>query len=166
MRARAGSTRVPSSRTICPSTETRPCLISSSQLRREPRPACASTFWTRSSLPCAGPPPWDWRTDSRVCSGRGLDFCGGAEAIGFDCGRGPEPGRGGRDPETACGGRDFDRGFDRGCSLRFESRRAMVQFLSGPVGARPKTRRKTRRSVVSLKRSILSARRRCCQLHF
>src|SRR5688572_24424775 len=45
-----GPTRVPSSRTIRPSTRTRPSRMNSSAARREARPARASTFCNRSSL--------------------------------------------------------------------------------------------------------------------
>ena len=48
MTAVAGSTRVPIAATRRPSTETRPAAISSSQARREPSPAAASTFCSRT----------------------------------------------------------------------------------------------------------------------
>src|SRR5690606_14501498 len=44
----AGSTRTPWVRTTWPSTSTRPAAISSSQARRLPTPAEASTFWSRT----------------------------------------------------------------------------------------------------------------------
>src|SRR6266508_3390024 len=47
--AASGSTLSPSVAT-CPSTVTRPAAISSSQARREPTPAAASTFCSRSGL--------------------------------------------------------------------------------------------------------------------
>src|SRR6266702_1660545 len=43
-----GSTRAPKRRTISPSTSTRPAPIISSQLRRLPTPAAASTFCNRT----------------------------------------------------------------------------------------------------------------------
>src|SRR6185437_4608468 len=69
----SGSTRAPYRRTISPSTSTRPSPISSSQCRRLPTPAAASTFCRRTppgtstsescpgsavrSMPCAVSPP-------------------------------------------------------------------------------------------------------------
>src|SRR2546429_6314078 len=44
----SGSTLAPYLRTISPSTSTRPSPISSSQYRRLPRPAAASTFCSRT----------------------------------------------------------------------------------------------------------------------
>src|SRR5690348_16780297 len=46
-RARLGSTRVPSVATT-PSTFTRPSAMNTSHARREPKPARASNFWSRS----------------------------------------------------------------------------------------------------------------------
>src|SRR5262245_22874079 len=56
MRWVAGSARRPS-RATSPSTVTRPAAMSSSQARREPIPARASSFWSRSGSPTsdAGP---------------------------------------------------------------------------------------------------------------
>src|SRR5687767_11580816 len=53
MRAVSGSTRMPSS-AGAPSTETLPPAISSSHARREPNPARASTFCSRSGSPMRG----------------------------------------------------------------------------------------------------------------
>src|SRR5580692_3085085 len=84
----SGSTRAPNRRTVCPSTSTRPAPISSSQWRRLPTPAAASTFCSRtppgtsvrssrspprspqsssSSLSCCAPPAGRPRPTSRLC---------------------------------------------------------------------------------------------------
>src|SRR6476620_5932178 len=54
-----GSTLVPSRVTTSPSTTTTPASISSSHLRREATPDCASSFWRRIS-----PSSSSWRPES------------------------------------------------------------------------------------------------------
>src|SRR3984957_15494947 len=89
----AGSTRAPNRRTVSPSTSTRPSPISSSQCRRLPTPAAASTF-------CSRTPPGTSMRLSRPSSSRSKSS-GSSPERGDVPEAGSRGGAGGRPPAAA-----------------------------------------------------------------